>query len=78
MTRACTKLKKSVSEIRSRPYNYKDTAQLDLDSLLSYTNGLDLSVRKSLTPPIIIYKHSMFRYVSKSYEIQFCCLYVVP
>ncbi len=47
MTRACTKLNKTVSEVRSRPYNYKDTPQLDLDSLLSYTNGLNLSVSAS-------------------------------
>ena len=44
VTRACTKLKKTASEIRSRPYNYKDTPQLDLDSILSYTTGLNLSV----------------------------------
>lgn len=57
VTRACTKLKKTVSEIRSRPYNYKDIPQLDLDSLLSYSNGLDLSaklVSVSMTPTLVV------------------------
>ena len=48
VTKGCTKLKKSVSEVRSRPYSYKDTPQLDLDSLLNYTNGLNLSVSSTV------------------------------
>ncbi|XP_064394658.1 uncharacterized protein LOC135341907 [Halichondria panicea] len=57
VTKGCTKLKKSVSEVRSRPYSYKDTPQLDLDSLLNYTNGLNLSaklVSVSMSPALVV------------------------
>ena len=37
-------LKKTGLEIRSRPYSYLDTPQLDLDSLMVYTSGLKMSV----------------------------------
>ena len=38
------KLKKTGLEVRSRPYSYTDTPQLDLDSLVMYTTGLKMSV----------------------------------
>ena len=44
VTRAAMKLKKTGLEVRSRPYSYTDTPQLDLDSLVMYTTGLKMSV----------------------------------
>ena len=44
MTRAAVRLKKVGLEVRSRPYSYADTPQLDLDSLVLYTTGLKMSV----------------------------------
>ena len=44
MTRSCSSLKKTATEVRSRPYSYKDTSQLDLDSVVIYTSGLSMSV----------------------------------
>lgn len=45
LTRACSKLKKVSLELRARPYSYKDTPQLDLDSLVTYTSGLSMSAK---------------------------------
>ena len=44
MTRAAARLKKVGLEVRSRPYSYLDTPQLDLDSLVLYTTSLKMSV----------------------------------
>ena len=44
VTRAAVRLKKMGLEVRSRPYSYADTPQLDLDSLVLYTTGLKMSV----------------------------------
>ena len=44
VTRACTRMKKVPLEIRSRPYNYTDTPQLDLDSVVTFSAALNMSV----------------------------------
>ena len=44
VTRAGARLKKVGMEVRSRPYSYIDTPQLDLDSLVLYTTSLRMSV----------------------------------
>lgn len=50
VTRSCMRLKKAASEVRARPYSYNDTPQLDLDSLVTFTSSLNMSV--SHTTPL--------------------------
>ena len=44
VTRAGRWLVRTGLEIRSRPYNYKDTPQLELDSFITYSSTIDFSV----------------------------------
>lgn len=45
VTHACELLKDVGPEVRARPYQYQNTPQLDLDSLVSYLYSVDLRVR---------------------------------
>ena len=44
MTHACEVLKDAGPEIRARPMQYRDTSQLDLDSLVTFIGSLDIKV----------------------------------
>ena len=45
VTRAGLRLRRTCLEIRSRPYSYTDTPQLDLDSLVLFTNNINMGVK---------------------------------
>ena len=44
VTHACDMLKDTGPEIRARPMQYRETSQLDLDSLVTFISSLDLRV----------------------------------
>ena len=44
VTRSGVWVKKTALEIRSRPYIYKDTPQLELDSFVTYCSNLNMTV----------------------------------
>ena len=54
VTRSCMRLKKAATEVRARPYSYNDTPQLDLDSLVTFTSSLNMSVRVVLSSTFCI------------------------
>jgi hypothetical protein len=43
-------LKKTALEVRSRPFNYKDTPQLDLDSFVTYCSNVQLQAKLISVP----------------------------
>ena len=47
MSRAGKWLVRTSLEIRSRPYSYKDTPQLELDSFVTYATSVDFRVRET-------------------------------
>ena len=48
VTHACDALKDTGPEIRARPMQYRQTPQLDLDSLVNFISSLELRVRSRM------------------------------
>lgn len=60
VSRACIKLQKTGLEVRSRPYSYRNSSQLELDSFVIITNGLNMSAKLFSVPMLPCVAGSIF------------------